>query len=209
MNQIIQDISDFIFVEHEPQKADAIMVVGGVFPEVGEMAADLWKKGYAPVVFASGGVSIKIGKFAGVRSKQEIYNKEYTSEFDFYQDVLRMNGVSEDAILGEQRSSFTRENAMFAREVADEHGMVLKKVILVCKAFHARRSLMFYQAAFPEVDFFVVTFAAYGITKETWYQSEYGVERVLGEMKRCGEQFTNNDIEKYKYSHNLEGKNGI
>ena len=45
MNTIIKDIGDFIFIEHIPEQADAIMVVGGSHPELGEKAAELWKDG--------------------------------------------------------------------------------------------------------------------------------------------------------------------
>lgn len=198
MHSIIRDITSFVFVEDQPELADAIMVVGGSYPEAAEAAADLWKQGYAPYVLIGGGVSIKTGKFPGPRSKQEIYCKEYQTEFDFYQDVLQINGVPDEAVFGENRSGFTRENALFARQVAEEHGISLKKVLLICKAFHARRCLMFYQAAFPAVDFRVIPFDGFGISKENWHQSEYGIRRVLGELKRCGEQFTPEDIEKMK-----------
>ncbi len=196
MHSIIRDITSFVFVEDQPELADAIMVVGGSYPEAAEAAADLWKQGYAPYVLIGGGVSIKTGKFPGPRSKQEIYCKEYQTEFDFYQDVLQINGVPDEAVFGENRSGFTRENALFARQVAEEHGISLKKVLLICKAFHARRCLMFYQVAFPAVDFRVIPFDGFGISKENWYQSEYGIRRVLGELKRCGEQFTPEDMEK-------------
>lgn len=194
MHDIIKAIGDFVFVQDEPAQADAIMVVGGSDPETAEIAADLWKQGYAPYVFIGGGVSVKTGKFPGPRSKQEIYCKDYRTEFDFYQDVLRINGVPELAIVGENQSGFTRENAMFARRTAEEYGIVLEKALLICRAFHARRCLMFYQTAFPAVKFRVIPFAGFGITKESWHRSEYGIQRVLGELKRCGAQFTPEDI---------------
>ena len=39
MHDILKDIGDFIFVEDAPEQADAIMVVGGSYPEAAEMAA--------------------------------------------------------------------------------------------------------------------------------------------------------------------------
>ncbi len=108
-----------------------------------------------------------------------------------------LNGVDGSAILGENRSTFTRENAVFARQVADENRLGLRKALLVCKAFHARRSLMFYQAAFPETDFLVIPCAVHGITKRNWFQTEYGVQRVLGELGRCGSQFDTADINRF------------
>ena len=56
---------------------------------------------------------------------------------------------------------------------------------------------MFFQSAFPNVNFCVVTVDAYDMTKDNWYKTEYGVKRVLGELKRCGDQFDFNDISNY------------
>jgi len=197
MRDIIEDIGAFIFVEDTPEKADAVMVVGGSDPEPAEIAADLWKRGYAPRIFIGGGVSIKTGIFPGPRSKQDVYNKGYRTEYDFYRDVLLQNGVAEAAILGEDRSSFTRENAVFARQAADAGHIHLQRALLVCKAFHARRCLMFYRSAFPDVEFLVIPFHGFGITKQNWFKTEYGVQRVLGELSRCGSQFSFLDIDKY------------
>ena len=85
------------------------------------------------------------------------------------------NEVLENAIIGENRSSYTRENALFAKQVADENKIKLEKVLLICKAFHARRCLMFYQSAFPRVKFLVVPFEGYDILKSNWFQSDYGI----------------------------------
>lgn len=97
MNAILRDIGKFIFVENNPEKVDGIMVVGGSHPELGEKAAELWKNGYAPYVFIGGGVSIKSGTFPGPRSKADVYNKSYKTEYDFFTDVLLINGVPQSA----------------------------------------------------------------------------------------------------------------
>lgn len=186
IKEIIEDIGNFIFVENEVEKADAIMIVGGSHPELGEKAAELWKQKFAPVIFISGGVSIKTGKFPGPKSKAEMYNKAYETEYDFFADVLLKNGVQPSAIYGENKSSYTKENALFARKVAEENKLNIKKAVLICKAFHARRSLMFYQMAFPDTIFLVSTITGYDITKDNWFCSDYGIQRVMGELSRCG-----------------------
>lgn len=194
INRMIEDISNFIFVEDEPRRADAIMIVGGSHTEQGEKAAELWKRQYAPLVLVSGGVSIKTGKFPGPKSKTDIYNKVYKTEYEFFTDVLLKNGLPQSAIYGEDKSSFTKENALYTKKVADENGLIIHKAILVCKAFHARRSLMFYQMAFPDVTFYLSTINGYDISKENWYKSDYGIQRVMGELSRCGNQFAEDFI---------------
>lgn len=197
MNHIIKDISEFIFIENKPEKADVIIVAGGSFPEPAEIAADLWKAKYAPKIFIGGGVSVKLGKFPGPRTKRDIYSKDYKTEYDFYKDVLHINGVSENAIFGEDRSSSTRENAVFAKQFFENKRIKINRALLVCKSFHARRCLMFFQSAFPQTDFLIIPFAGFGITKWNWFKTEYGVQRTLGELSRCGNQFSFFDITNY------------
>lgn len=73
--RIIDDITRFVFVEDELEKSDIIFIPGGSHPELGEFAAELYKKGYADTIMPSGGVSIKTGKFGGVKSKKRYITK--------------------------------------------------------------------------------------------------------------------------------------
>lgn len=195
-NRIITDITNYIFVSDKPQKADIIFLPGGSFPEIPERAAKLYHDGYAPLLLPSGGVSVKSGKFNGVKSKTDIYDKEYKTDCEFYTDVLLKNGVPRDSIICEDKSGHTRDNAFMSRKVIDEKGFVIKKAMICCKSFHARRCLMLYQLAFPEAEIYVVPVDCYGITHVNWCTQEYGIDRVLGELARCGNQFVG-DIKEY------------
>lgn len=187
--KIIDDITNFIFVEDKPSESDIIFLPGGSDPAIPEKAAELFSAGFSPFLLPSGGVSVKTGKFNGVKVKKEIYNKEYQTECEFYSNVLLKNGVPMSAIIPEDKSGYTIQNAFFSRHVTDERGVIVKRAIICCKAFHARRCLMLYQFAFPEAEIFVVPSEVYGINRDNWYQHQYGVDRVLGELSRCGNQF--------------------
>lgn len=189
MNDIIRDITNFIFVEDQPQPADIVFLPGGSHPAPPELAAQLYKQGFAPLLLPAGGVSVKSGKFKGVTVKKEIYNGKYKTDCAFYTDVLLKNGVPSSAIIPEDKSGWTGENALFSRMTADKHGIEVKRAIICCKAFHARRCLMLYQLAFPEAELFIVPVEVSGINRSNWYQTDYGVDRVLGELARCGNQF--------------------
>ena len=195
-NRIITDITNFIFIEDKPKKVDAIFLPGGSHPEQPEYAAELYLKGYAKWLVPSGGVSVKRDKWPGVRSKADIYNGDYQSDCDFFTDVFIKNGVPSDVIVGEDKSGHTRDNAFLSRRVVDENELEIKTAIIVCKAFHARRCLMLYQMAFPDTTFYVCPVVCMGITKDNWYKSEQGIDRVLGELARCGNQFVG-DIREY------------
>ncbi len=195
-HHIIADITDFIFVSDEPEKVDAIFLPGGSFPEQPEYAAELYRKGYAKWLVPSGGVSVKREQWPGVRSKADIYNGDYQSDCEFFMDVLLKNGVPASAVIGENQSGHTRDNAFFSRKAVDERGVTIQTALIVCKAFHARRCLMLYQMAFPDVDIKVCPVHCYNITRDNWYESKAGIDRVLGELARCGNQFVG-DIEQY------------
>ena len=195
-NRIINDITNFIFVEDKPQKVDAIFLPGGSHPEQPEYAAELYRKGYAKWLIPSGGVSVKRDKWPGVRSKADVYNGDYQTDCEFFTDVFIKNGVPADVIIGEDKSGHTRDNAFLSRKVVDQNGLEIKTAIIVCKAFHARRSLMLYNLAFPNTKFYVCPVVCMGITKDNWYKSEQSIDRVLGELARCGNQFVV-DIKEY------------
>lgn len=194
MNQIISDISDFIFVSDTAKDADIIMVPGGSWPELPETAATLYREGFSKTILISGGISITTSKFPGPKTKSKVYTGDYKTEYEFYKDVLLKNDVPEEAIIGEDQSSFIRENGLYSRQLLDDKNISVSSALLVCKSVHARRTLMSYQAAFPSVEFTVIAVPGYDITKENWFLYEESISRVLGELARIGDQFTVNDI---------------
>ncbi|MCF0136238.1 MAG: YdcF family protein [Lachnospiraceae bacterium] len=200
MNQIISDISDFIFVSDTAKDADIIMVPGGSWPELPETAATLYREGFSKMILISGGISITTSKFPGPKTKSKVYTGDYQTEYEFYKDVLLKNDVPEEAIIGEDQSSFIRENSLYARQLLDEQNLSVRSALLVCKSVHARRTLMSYQAAFPSVEFSVIAVPGYDITKDNWFLYEESIVRVLGELARIGDQFTVKDINQFLLS---------
>ncbi|MFO7637222.1 MAG: YdcF family protein [Clostridia bacterium] len=198
-NRMITAITDFIFVADEPQKADAIFIPGGSFPELPEYAAKLYHDTLALVLMPSGGLSVKLDKWPGVRSKKDIYSGDYHTDCDFYTDVLVKNGVPGEVILKEDKSGFTKENAIFSRKVCDKNGLIIHRGMIVCKSFHARRCLMMYQLAFPEAELLVCPVDCFGITRDNWYTLAYGIDRVMGELSRCGKQM-NDELKEWLLS---------
>ena len=178
MNDIV-NITNYIFVGKPPKKSDAIFVVGGSLPEAAELAAELYNKGFADKIIIGGKFSVKRDCFPLA---------EYETEYDFYKDILLKNCVKESDVYGEKESGYTKQNAEFAKCVVDENGLSIDKAMIVCKSFHAKRCLLLYQMYFQNVDFTVVTFDGFSINKDNWYQTEYGRERIMGEIKKIEEQ---------------------
>ena len=198
-NRIITDISNYIFVCDEPEVVDAIFLPGGMHPQQPEYAAKLFAKGFAKWVIPSGAMGVQWDSWPGVADKADIYTGEYRSECEFFVDVLIKNRVPADVIIPEYTARHTRDNAFLSRKAVDQKGLHIQSAIIVCKEFHARRCLMLYQMAFPEVKFRVCPIDCSGITKENWYRSERGINRVLGELERCGNQFVG-DVKDYLLS---------
>lgn len=194
--RFIEDITKFIFVQDEPAPADIIFLPGGTNPGLPEWAAQLYHAGYAPLILPSGGYSVKLGRFTGSAFRTDIYSKPYQNECEFYTDVLTINGVPPQAIVPEDRAGYTRANAFLSRKVADAAGLDIRRAIICCKGFHARRCLMLYQTAFPQAQLSVVPVEVAGYGPDNWYKTEKGIDRVLGELSRCGNQFVP-DIKRY------------
>lgn len=186
---VVREITSFVFREDEPQNADIIFIPGGAYPEIAEHAAHLFSMGFAPILLPSGKHSITNGHFLGARGPlAEKYPGPYQTEWDFLSDVLKQNGVNETAILKEDQATYTYQNAIFSREVTDRAGIQVKKAILCCQAFHARRCLSYYQLLFPDTDFLVCPSITRNISRDNWYQTPEGVDLVMSELSKCGDQ---------------------
>lgn len=185
----IAAVTAFIFHEDRPEQADVILIPGCAEPRHALRAAELYLAGYAPYVLPSGRYSKVTGHFAGVEEPwRHIYTGAYETEWAFLRDVLRRAGVPDSAILREDQATYTWENAQYSRNVLRDAGIPCNTAILCCKGYHARRALLYYQAAMPHTRFLVCPAQTPGCTREDWYMSEKGRTRVLGEVARLGSQ---------------------
>lgn len=187
--RFLRQITDFIFVETPLKPADVIFIPGNGYPQMAERAAGLWREGMAPYALPSGKFSILSDGFAGPLEKKERYGGDYDTEWAFLRDVLVKNGVDASRILKEDHATFTYENAIYSRKVTDEKGLEVRKAILCCKNYHARRCMLYYQLLFPRTKIYVAPSQADGINRDNWHRQERGIAAVLGELERCGSQF--------------------
>ncbi len=181
---ITDDISNFIFLNTKLEKSDIIFIPGSNFDRLAIEAAILYKQHYADTILPSGKYSINLTSFHNTSS-----NIKYSTEFEFLKDILIKNSVKENHILKEDQAQNTYENSLNSRQITDNYNLYIKKAIIVCKSFHARRCLMYYAAAFPQTKFYIHPVDYENITKDNWYKSKHGITTVLGELERCGWQF--------------------
>jgi uncharacterized SAM-binding protein YcdF (DUF218 family) len=120
------------------QPADVIIVLGAglnrnLTPGTGlirraERGAELWKAGYAPAIICSGG-----------------YARWSTrSEADACAEVLRENGVPADAIILEEQSRSTEENALYSHEIMNARGWTT--ALVVSEGYHLLRASWIFSA---------------------------------------------------------------
>ena len=199
--EFYQCITDFIFLEDRPEKADVIFVPGGNYPDAARHAAFLYHQGYAPYILPSGKYSIVKGKFelpkqdtadrgrTGPESGSPEDFGRFETECDYLCDILAQEGVPQEAVIREDQATFTYENAIYSRIKLETLDRIPERAILCCQAFHARRSLMYYQEQFSDTEFLVCPVVTRGISRDTWFQFDEGIDTVLGEVERCGSQF--------------------
>lgn len=176
----IRSVNDFIYVSHEPCPCDVIFIPGCAFPEHVLKAAEMYHAGYAPLVLPSGRYAIGTPGFAG--------DPAYATEWAWMRSLLLSSGVPDACILREDRATYTWENALFSRQVTDGLGLTVRRGMLCCRPFHARRALLYYQAAYPDTEFVVCPASVPGMDRDSWYRTAEGRATVLGEVRRLGDQ---------------------
>ena len=191
MRNNIEDITKFIFIKDEPEKADIIFIPGSSNWVLAETAARLYKEGKVNKIMPSGMYFYQFGRFMNERVTDERYKGVYRTEAEFLASVLIKNGVPEENVIKEERATNTYENAIFSKELIKEMGIEVKTAILCPQAFHARRAFMTYSHLFPDTKLFVVPTNTQNITSDNWYNTERGRQVVLGELRKCGEYFEN------------------
>lgn len=122
----------FLVIESPPDKADAIVLLGGESQARPVEAARLYKNGVAPLVFIIG-------------TGDTLTNRR----------ALIQAGVPPERIMVETQSRSTLQNADFARPLLEKAGV--RHAVLVTSSFHARRALATFQQRIPGVEFGVAT----------------------------------------------------
>ena len=167
-------ISEFLFIEHEVEPSDILLVPGGSAPEQMRRAVELFRAGIAPWILPSGGPSPVLNS--------------WPSEWEFYRSLAVKAGIPEKAILREDKATNTLENAEYSWQVVQEKGLRITNAVLVCKAHHSRRALLTYQAVFPSGVKFAVSpiHDSRNIRKDNWFLDEQRTHFVFEELRKIG-----------------------
>ncbi|MCY4019446.1 MAG: YdcF family protein [Chloroflexi bacterium] len=123
--------------------ADVIIVLGAGLRPDGRpgpaltrrslQAADLWREGIAPAVICAGGQAESFPR----------------SEADACREILRMRDLPQSAILLEDKSRSTEENALFSSQVMRKRGWT--SAVLVSDSYHMLRAVWLFTQQGVEV----------------------------------------------------------
>jgi uncharacterized SAM-binding protein YcdF (DUF218 family)/VanZ family protein len=138
----------FLCVEDRDVRAEIMIVPGGAGGERARWAAQLYTNGVAPKILLSGA-----GDYRGHRA------------------ILMAAGVPRDAILLEDRSSTTKENAEFSARVLREQG--IRKAIVVTSWYHSRRAQSAFEHFAPEIQFYSCP-SHYAYSRADWKKTGIG-----------------------------------
>jgi uncharacterized SAM-binding protein YcdF (DUF218 family) len=133
-------IWNYLRLDHQVEKSDAILVLCSHDKRVAERGAQLLLDAWAPLLIFSGGLG-------------SITRAVWTEpEADQFAEIAVGMGVPRERILIENTSTNTGENFCFTRELLVEKGINPQKFIVVQKPYMERRSFATFRKLWPEKD---------------------------------------------------------
>ena len=137
--QPLQVIWDYLGMHQEPQKADCIVGFGNFNDNIARRAAQLYHQGYADRILFTGGLG---------RNTRGLLPETEAARFA---RVAEECGVPGDAILREDRSTNTKENILFTRDLLTQLGLPRDHILGVHQPFMERRICAALGVYWPEV----------------------------------------------------------
>jgi uncharacterized SAM-binding protein YcdF (DUF218 family) len=166
--------ADWLSAGDRPQKADAILVLGGSFSRAFQ-AAELYHQGFAPRIYVS--VPVREHQYrlldeAGIA---------FPREEEIVRQVLLRKGVPASAIefLGRDLISTAAE----AQEARKLFAQGAPRLLIVTSPYHLRRSRMIFTDALPAADIRLIA-TAYDPFPQGWWKDQSAARNVLLELAR-------------------------
>jgi uncharacterized SAM-binding protein YcdF (DUF218 family) len=168
---LAEKLWDYLKLNHQIGKSDAILVLCSHDKRVAERAARLFLEDWAPPLIFSGGLG-------------SITRTFWTEpEADQFAAIARGMGVPQENILIENRSTNTGENFRFTRQLLVEKGIDPQKFIVVQKPYMERRSFATFRKMWPEKDATVTSpQAAFDEYLDSYTNEELSADEVISIM---------------------------
>lgn len=164
---------DYHHLNHTPDKADCILVLGSHDLRVAERGAELYLQGWAPILIFSGGLG-NVTK--GIWKDPEA---------DRFARIALDMGVPAEAIFIENQSTNTGENILLTQKLLQEKGLDPQTFLLVQKPYMERRSYATFKKHWPDKKLIVTSPQ---IAFEAYPTEEIPLEKVIhimvGDLQR-------------------------
>ena len=173
----LQVIWDYLCLNQNPQKADCIVGFGNFNTDIARRAAQLYLEGVAPKILFTGGLG---------RNTEGLFPEPEAVRFA---RVAMECGVPAEDILIEDRSTNTKENIEFTRQLLRERGIPCDHILGVHQPFMERRILAAMGVYWPDLNFSVtspqVTIPEYlASAREQGISEEPAVSVIVGDFQR-------------------------
>ena len=173
----VQILWDFMHMNQSPEQADVIVGFGCYDEDIPRRCAELWHQGYAPYVCFTGGLGRNTGK---------LWTK---TEAERFAAIAVAEGVPEDRIILEDKSTNSAENLLFTPKILAGVGVKAEKIIAVHKPYMEKRLWAAMQVYWPDVQAIYtsprVTIEEHIAHAEKIGMSEKGViDTIVGDVQR-------------------------
>ena len=173
----LQILWDYLGMHQTPTKADCIVGFGNFNSDIARRAAELYHQGYAPKILFTGGLG---------RNTTRLFTEPEAVRFA---KVAMECGVPECDIILEDKSTNTKENIDFMREIFDKQGIPHDHVLGVHQPFMERRICAALGVYWPELNFTVtspqVTIPEYlARAKEQGMTENASISVIVGDFQR-------------------------
>ena len=167
-------VADWLSASDRPQKADAILVLGGNYSRPFQ-AADLYLQGYARKIYVSvtaRGDEYRLLDDAGIA---------FPREEEIVRQVLLKKGVPASAIEYFGKASISTADE--ARAVRAVFAAGAPKLLIVTSPYHLRRSRIIFTDALPAADIRVIA-TSYDPFPQAWWKNQNAARNVLLELSK-------------------------
>lgn len=173
IDKLAKKIWDYHHMNQQLQKADCILVLGNNDIRVAERAAELFFKGWAPIIVFSGGR----GRLTPADWKD--------SEAEEFAGWAAKMGVPEDKILIENKSTNTGENIQFTKKIFAENNINPQKIIVVQTPYMERRTYAAFKKLWPEKEIIItspqISFEEYPNRR---ISKDFIINDIVGDLQR-------------------------
>jgi uncharacterized SAM-binding protein YcdF (DUF218 family) len=173
----VQILWNFMHMGQLLEKADVIVGFGCYDEDIPKRCAELFHKGFAPFVCFSGGLG---------RNTDKLWSK---SEAERFAAIAIAEGVPENRIILENKSTNSAENLLFTPKILAEKGIRAEKIIAVHKPYMERRLWAAMQVYWPQVQA-VYTSPQVTVEEHIAHAEKIGmtrkgvIETIVGDVQR-------------------------